>query len=136
MLFNNNYSAIITKGLGAAACCSLLIAQFGLNRGCTVEIITPPTNVGGGGGGAFASSGFYVPFPTSMKKCDRIVLVTVKISTNLVWRKQFVVDVCNTDKIVGAAEFVNSTSSTLSVGVDKIKQSGRSVIASLNKLSQ
>lgn len=129
-LFNNNYSTIITSGLGAPACCALITSGFGLNCGCTVEIIVPPPIVGGGGG---TVSGFYVPLPQKTQKCDRIVLVTVKFSEQTVWRRQYVVDVCNADKMVKVINFVNSAKTRLVVGVEHIKQFAGNVVAIFNK---
>lgn len=131
-LFNNNYSTIITKGLGAPACCALITASFGVNCGCSIEIIVPPPS---GGGGPVPISGFYVPFPKNLEKCDRIVLVTVKITEKMVWRRQYIVDVCNADKMVKAINFANNIKDKLIIGVDQIKHISGRVTAIFTKSS-
>ena len=123
-LFTHTYSGIITRGLGLPACCGIITASFGLMCGCTIEVIIPPA---GGGGGSFVSPSFLVPFPENMKKCDRIILITVKFSEKNTWRKQFMVDVCNADKIVKVINIVNNMKDKISVGIDKIKQITRIV---------
>ena len=42
---------ILTKGLGAPACCGLILARFSLAKCCQYTIVIPPTPEGGGGGG-------------------------------------------------------------------------------------
>jgi len=57
---------ILTKGLGAPACCGLIIAKFGLSKCCqyTIEVI-PVEGIGGGGGSRPLAPGeihnFYTP---------------------------------------------------------------------------
>lgn len=121
------YSLLITKGMGLnPACCGLITNKFSLTTRCNIEIIVPPDVVGGG---SFVSPQFLVPFPNNLKKCDRIVLITVKITDTHTWRKQFVVDVCNTDKFVKLGNLVNSVSSNISIGIENLKQLKATVVA-------
>ena len=129
-IYTHNYSAIILKGLGGAACCALLTANFGLNCGCSIEVvIPPPINTGGGG----PVGGFFVPFPKKLEQRTRLVLVTVKFSREMAWRRSYVVDVSRSDMIVKVINIVNSFKDGLSVGVDKIRTAGHTVMAIFNK---
>lgn len=128
-IFTTNYSSIITKGLGTPACCSLITAQFGLNCGCFIEIITPPPS----GGGAIIHRGITVPLRPNIKQCDRIVLVTIKFSEKSVWRKRFIVDVCHTDRMVKVINIVNATMRNVSIGVNNIKKITHSITTIFDK---
>lgn len=128
-IFTNNYSMLITRGLGGPACCTLLTASFGLVCGCTVQVVEPPTP--GGGGGSFAvEPGIYVPWPkANLRDCDRVVVVTVKFSPEKVWRKSYAVDVCNVNRMVKVINIVNAATRRLAVGVENVKHAARRVTA-------
>lgn len=125
-LIKNTYGGIITRGLGLPACCGLVTVQFGILCGCTVQVIPPP--VGGGGGSYAISPGVYVPWPKSkQRECDRMVIVTVKFSEEKTWKRSYIVDVCNADRIVRVMNVVNSSLQRLSVGIEGIKRAVRRV---------
>jgi len=128
-LFTHNYSSIITKGLGNPACCSLIVSQFSLTGLCSIEIITPPTTVGGGGGGG----AFLVPFPQQLNQQTRIVLITIKFPEDKVWRRSYVINVFNANKLVTVMNFGNKVKDSIAIGVEHIKQIGRRVIDVFHK---
>lgn len=131
MLFNNGYSSIITKGLGGPACCTLIVAQFGLGSVCKVEVIIPPSEAIGSGGG-IAVRGFHVPFPSPIKQNDRIVLITVKVSDNT-FRKSYVLDVKKADIIVKISNIIDIMREKVNIGVGGINQLKRTVTAFFTK---
>lgn len=128
-LYTHNYSAIITGGLGGSACCSILSANFGLNCGCTVEVVIPPPPIFTGGSGGGPVSGFFVPLPLKMKQQTRMVLVTVKFSQDNAWRRSYVVDVSRADMVVKIINLINTSRDKLSIGINQIKTIGRAVTA-------
>ena len=128
-LVTKNYGLIITKGLGAPACCTLLTANFGLVCGCSVEIITPPVGGGGGGGGYIpVRPGYYIPVDRTWTKDTRIVVVTVKMGENT-WRKHYVVDEPKAQYLVTVANIINNVAGKVRISIEKIKHISKKIIA-------
>lgn len=121
-LFNHNYSAIITKGLGNPACCSIIVAAFSLTGLCDIEIVVPPTRGGGGGG-------FYVPFPKALNQQTRMVLITIKFSETKSWRRSYVINTNKADIFVRVINFGNTIKDNIAIGINEIKSVGRRVVA-------
>jgi hypothetical protein len=62
----DSMGGLLTRGLGAPACCGLILARFSLAKCCQYTIVvTPPEENGGGGGSIPLSPGeihnFYTP---------------------------------------------------------------------------
>lgn len=126
-LFVNNYSALITNGLGGAATQSLITTHFGLNISITIVVkhIQEP------GGGSASNGGFYVPLQTGKHKKQKIVTITIIFSEDIKWKKSYLVDITNADKIVQIVNFVNSAKSNLLVGVGHVTTVFRKVVATI-----
>jgi hypothetical protein len=86
-------------------CCSIIVGRFGLgcspittkfdiNIGCGPIVIppTPPANGGSGGGGSVTHGGFYVPLTQKLKQTNRTVLISIKFTPDISWRKLVAVD--------------------------------------------
>lgn len=125
MLFNNNYSLIITKGLGGPRCCALITAQFGLVCGCKIEVVLP-----GGGGPYPGSEMLYTPTTTKLNRSTALVIVTVKIKEHT-FRKQYVIDREKAEIMVSVREFVNVIKEKIQLKVDNIKEVTKKVIVKL-----
>jgi hypothetical protein len=123
-LITNGYGLIITKGLGGGIC-TLISAQFGLICGCRVTIVTPPV---GGGGGNIMVHGFPLSFPIKTKSCERIVLITVNIKEKQ-FRQQFVMDVCNTDKLVSVVNMISGINQRATVTLSGLMNSSKKLIS-------
>lgn len=104
----DNCSIIIGQfGLGG----NQIIGQFGLNVGC-VSVSIPPiisSVISGGGGGNNATSSFLVPFVQNSKQCNRTAMVTIKFTTDKVWRRMYAVNVCNDSKLIVTSDIINTT---------------------------
>lgn len=127
-IFTTNYSPLVTCGLGGTACQTLILAKFGLTGITEVIIVVPPS-----GGGPVNVGGFYVPLPRKMTQQTRMVLITIKLSEQHVWRRSYVVDVMNADKIVRVMNFVDSIKNKLMIGVEHMKYVGKRVVAVFKK---
>jgi hypothetical protein len=127
-LFTNNYSLLITKGLGGPACCAILTAGFGLVCGCTIQVVEPPD--GGGGGGSYAiEPGIYVPWPKKIPAKSKTVFISVKFSETKRWSRSYVLDAVRADMVVRAINVANAATRKLSVGVENVKHAARRVTA-------
>lgn len=124
-LFNNTFSTIITWGLGAPACCTLLTANFGLACGCTIVVVP-----GGGGGGQLTVPEFYTPMTPRWTKTTALVIVTVKIRDN-VYRRQYVVDRDKAAILISISNFIDRMKEKAQIGIGKITNATRRVAVKL-----
>ena len=94
------------------------------------ETTTGWSALGGGGGGSYAvHPGVYVEWPKKLTPKTKMVLVTVKFSEDKVWRHSYTVDGRRADISVKVVSLLNKTTDKISVGVDSIKKTARSVTA-------
>lgn len=125
-MLTQNYSAIITKGLCAPACCALLTANFGLVCGCHISVIEPPT--GGGGGFIPVQPGYLIPVDRTWTQSTRIVVINVKLGEHT-WRKHYVVDEPKAKYLVTAINIYNTIADKVRISVAKVKQTTKRVFA-------
>jgi len=101
---------VITGDCGTACCsiitghftlgCTPIISKFDLSYGC-LPVVPPYVPPVGGGGGPYPVN-YHTPQPHFVKQqqCERAVLITVKFTDDLQWKKLYAVDTCNDDKRV------------------------------------
>jgi hypothetical protein len=129
-MLKHGYSGIITKGLGLPACCAMITANFGLVCGCKIQVINPPIDISGGGGGSYAvAPGIYVPWPKSVQKNTKMVLITVKFNQDKTWRQSYIISTRKADIVVRVIGIVNAMTAKLQVGVRQLKHAARKVTA-------
>lgn len=126
-LFKHTYSGLITGGLGGNACCGLITMGFHVFK-CTIEVFTPPT-AGGGGGSYVVEPGIYVPWPKKITKKTRMVQITVKYREQHTWRRSYILQGIKASIIIRIVDVVNTASSKLNVGINKLRLAKKRVTA-------
>jgi hypothetical protein len=108
-----------------------LVAHF---AGCSITIeVTPPPNIGGGGGGRFPAllkgPGYYSLDPRYLTRTTRHVIITVKLTDDMQWKKHYVVETEKAEFIISVMNWVDSVRSRIRIGVDHVKKVTNKVTA-------
>ena len=125
-LFTQNYSPIITNGLGGPACCVLLTASFGLVCGCHIVVVS-----GAGGGGPYPPSAVnpgLIPADRIWTQGTKIIVVKVNMGEHK-WEKHYVVDDPRAKYVITAVKIINTVLEKVRISVAKIKHISKKVIA-------
>ena len=123
-IFKHNYSGLITKGLGTAACCGMITMGFGVFV-CEVTVIDPPPVVSGGGGLASKSTSVNIPH-----KRLKQISVHIRYKTTR-WDQLYVVTPKTADMVVEIIGQITNLRRIVSVGIDTVKRSIKRITATI-----
>jgi hypothetical protein len=119
---NNNYSGLITKGLGLPANVGILLMGFGVFH---VQVfVSSPPNIGGSGGGAYAVPGnqYYTPIGNAEIIRKRSVDITVKFANTKTWRQSYLVTDNQAKHVVKIINIANRFRNNIQLSISNIKQ--------------
>ena len=121
--FNNNYSGLITKGLGLPANIGLLSMGFSLFH-IQIFVQRPPSNIGGSGGGSYIvpENQYYTPISNTKVLKDYSIDISVKFAGTKTWRHSYLVNESQSKHVVKIIHIVNKLRNQLQFKVVNIKQ--------------
>ncbi len=122
---NNQYSGLITKGLGLPACAGLITMGFSLFHIQINVQPSPPPNIGGGGWAAHAvpANPYYTPLNQSNYLKPRVIDISIKFKGTKTWRQSYSVTDNQAKHVVKVINIVNKIKSNIKVKISNLKES-------------
>lgn len=122
-LFTNQYSSLLTNGLGISASCMLTVLPFRL-LGCSLSVGPPPPTPPGytGGGGTAITPGYLTRAPDSYLHTSKYVYITIKMRDKT-WKKSYAVGPRSAKTYVQLIQIINRISDKSRINVARIRKS-------------
>ena len=125
--------SIITGHFGLG--CTPIVSKFDLNYGCkplSIPLVVPEP-----GGGSTSYGGFYVPLQMIDGKHrkpgkQKIVTITIELSTGQKWEDSYLVDLDNSEKSVQILNIGGLVKSTLVIDVTNVALTNKKVLITFN----